>query len=119
MIGIVGPSGAGKSTLVNLISRLYDVNEGEIKLDGVNVKDLSQRPLRKHIGIVSQEVYVFIGTIAENIAYANPDCTLGRLSMQRKSRMHTTLLWLFQKAMIRSSVREDIICQVVKNNGFR
>ncbi|MCJ7841596.1 ABC transporter ATP-binding protein/permease [Lederbergia sp. NSJ-179] len=76
MIGIVGPSGAGKSTLVNLISRLYDVHEGEIKLDGINVKDLSTDTLRKHIGIVSQEVYVFIGTIAENIAYANPDCSL-------------------------------------------
>ncbi|MBS4218447.1 ATP-binding cassette domain-containing protein [Bacillus sp. FJAT-49711] len=76
MIGIVGPSGAGKSTLVNLISRLYDVNEGEIKIDGINVKDLAADTLRSNIGIVSQEVYVFIGTIAENIAYANPDCSL-------------------------------------------
>lgn len=76
MIGIVGPSGAGKSTLVNLISRIYEVNEGEIKLDGINVKDLTADTLRKHIGIVSQEVYVFMGTIAENIAYANPDCSL-------------------------------------------
>ncbi|MCR2823646.1 ABC transporter ATP-binding protein [Lederbergia panacisoli] len=76
MIGIVGPSGAGKSTLVNLISRLYDVNEGEIKIDGMNVKDLATDTLRNNIGIVSQEVYVFIGTIAENIAYANPDCSL-------------------------------------------
>ncbi|KRG16361.1 ABC transporter [Virgibacillus soli] len=76
MIGIVGPSGAGKSTLVNLISRIYEVNEGEIKLDGINVKDLTSDTLRKHIGIVSQEVYVFIGTIAENIAYANPECLL-------------------------------------------
>ncbi|MEK3888823.1 ABC transporter transmembrane domain-containing protein [Bacillus sp. FSL K6-3431] len=76
MIGVVGPSGAGKSTLVNLISRLYEVNEGDIKLDGINVKDLSTHTLRKHIGIVSQEVYVFMGTIAENIAYANPDCSL-------------------------------------------
>jgi ATP-binding cassette subfamily B protein len=76
MIGIVGHSGAGKSTLVNLISRLYDVTEGEIRIDGVNVKDIAGESLRKHIGIVSQEVYVFMGTIAENIAYAKPDCTL-------------------------------------------
>lgn len=76
MIGVVGPSGAGKSTLVNLVSRLYEVDEGEIKLDGINVKDLSMESLRKHIGIVSQEVYVFMGTVAENIAYANPDCSL-------------------------------------------
>lgn len=76
MIGVVGHSGAGKSTLVNLISRLYDVNEGEIRIDGRNVKDLTFGSLRKNIGIVSQEVYVFMGTIAENIAYANPDCTV-------------------------------------------
>jgi ATP-binding cassette, subfamily B, bacterial len=76
MIGVVGPSGAGKSTLVNLISRLYDVSEGDIMLDGINVKDLTTYTLRENIGIVSQEVYVFMGTIAENIAYANPDCSV-------------------------------------------
>lgn len=76
MIGVVGHSGAGKSTLVNLISRLYDVNEGEIRIDGHDVRELSFDTLRSHIGIVSQETYVFMGTIAENIAYANPDCTL-------------------------------------------
>lgn len=76
MIGVVGSSGAGKSTLVNLVSRLYDVTEGEILLDGINVKDLSADTLRKQIGIVSQEIYVFMGTIAENIAYANPECSM-------------------------------------------
>lgn len=76
MIGVVGHSGAGKSTLVNLISRLYDINEGEIRIDGINVKDLTMASLRTNIGIVSQEVYVFIGSIAENIAYANPECTM-------------------------------------------
>ncbi|XEC96327.1 ABC transporter ATP-binding protein [Paenibacillus tarimensis] len=76
MIGIVGQSGAGKSTLVNLISRLYDVTGGSIRLDGIDVRDLSVASLRRHIGIVSQEVYVFMGTIAENIAYANPDCSV-------------------------------------------
>lgn len=76
MIGVVGPSGAGKSTLVNLISRLYEIDAGEIKLDGINIKDLTTETLRKNIGIVSQEVYVFMGTIAENIAYADPDCSV-------------------------------------------
>lgn len=76
MIGVVGHSGAGKSTLVNLIPRLYDVNEGEIRIDGIRIKDLSMASLRKHIGIVSQDVYVMSGSIAENIAYADPDCTL-------------------------------------------
>lgn len=74
MIGVVGHSGAGKSTLVNLVSRLYDVTAGEIRIDGVNVKELSVASLRRHIGIVSQDVYVFSGSIAENIAYADPDC---------------------------------------------
>ncbi|WP_260183088.1 ABC transporter ATP-binding protein [Paenibacillus baekrokdamisoli] len=76
MIGVVGHSGAGKSTLVNIISRLYDVSEGEIRIDGINVKDLTTASLRNNIGIVSQDVYVFSGSIAENIAYANPECSV-------------------------------------------
>jgi len=76
MVGVVGHSGAGKSTLVNLISRLYDVNEGAITIDGVNVKDLAAESLRSNIGIVSQDVYVLSGSIAENIAYARPDCNV-------------------------------------------
>lgn len=72
MVGVVGHSGAGKSTLVNLISRFYDVNEGSIEIDGVNVKDYPFRFLRENIGIVSQDIYVFNGTVADNIAYAKP-----------------------------------------------
>jgi ATP-binding cassette subfamily B protein len=76
MIGIVGHSGAGKSTLVNLITRLYDVEEGTIKIDGVDIKDLKIADIRRNISIVSQEVYIFMGTVAENIAYANPNCSM-------------------------------------------
>jgi len=76
MIGIVGKTGAGKSTIVNLIARLYDVNEGYIKIDDVNVKDIAFKDLRKDIGIVSQEIYLFIGTIADNIRYAKPNASL-------------------------------------------
>ena len=75
VLGIVGRSGAGKSTLVNLISRLYDVQEGEIYIDGINVRDMGFRELRKNIAMVSQETYIFMGTAAENIAYARPDAT--------------------------------------------
>lgn len=75
MLGIVGRSGAGKSTLVNLISRLYDVEEGEILIDGVNVKDLSFASLHRSIAMVSQETYIFMGTVAQNIAYARPEAT--------------------------------------------
>lgn len=72
MLGIVGKSGAGKSTLVNLISRLYDADSGEVLLDGINVKDLAFSSLRGAVAMVSQETYIFMGTIAENIAYARP-----------------------------------------------
>jgi ATP-binding cassette subfamily B protein len=73
MLGIVGKTGAGKSTMANLIARLYDVMEGSITIDGVNVKQLSLAQLRQSIGIVSQDIYLFIGTIADNIRYARPD----------------------------------------------
>lgn len=75
VFGIVGRSGAGKSTLVNLISRLYDTEEGEVLVDGVNVKQYGFRELRKNVAMVSQETYIFMGTVAENIAYARPDAS--------------------------------------------
>lgn len=79
MLGIVGRSGAGKTTLVNLISRLYDVNEGTITIDGINVKEYSFADLRRNVAMVSQETYIFMGTVAENIAYAKPGATKGEI----------------------------------------
>ena len=75
MIGIVGHSGCGKTTLINLIMRLYDVNEGAIKIDSVNIKDISQNALRSQIGVVLQETFLFSGTIRDNIKYAQPLAT--------------------------------------------
>ncbi len=72
MLGIVGPSGVGKSTLINLIMRLYDVREGSIKIDGIDIRDYSQDALRSQIGVVLQETFLFSGTIYENLAYAKP-----------------------------------------------
>ena len=72
MIGIVGHSGSGKTTLINLLMRLYDVNEGEILIDGVNIKDISQEALRSQIGVVLQETHLFSGTVRENIRYSKP-----------------------------------------------
>ncbi len=75
MIGIVGHSGCGKTTLINLLMRLYDVNEGAIEIDDVNIKDISQNALRTQIGIVLQETFLFSGTIRDNIRYAMPHAT--------------------------------------------
>lgn len=75
MLGIVGRSGAGKTTLVNLISRLYDPQQGEIYLDGINVKDIAFSDLRRNVAMVSQETYIFMGSVLDNIAYANPKAT--------------------------------------------
>jgi len=72
MIGLVGESGAGKSTLANLLCRFYDVTEGAICVDGVDVRELSLAPFRRNIGLVLQEPLLFFGTIAENIAYGRP-----------------------------------------------
>lgn len=75
MLGIVGKTGAGKTTISNLIARLYDPKEGVVKIDGIDVKDLSSKQLRKNIGIVSQDIFLFMGTVADNIRYAKPDAT--------------------------------------------
>lgn len=75
MIGIVGRSGVGKSTLINLLMRMYDVTDGAIKIDGIDIKDISQESLRSQIGVVLQETFLFSGTIYDNIAYAKPNAT--------------------------------------------
>lgn len=72
-LGIVGHTGAGKSTLANLLTRLYDVESGSITIDGIDLRDLSFATLRSHIAIVSQETYLFRGTIMDNIRYASPE----------------------------------------------
>ncbi|MBQ7875922.1 MAG: ABC transporter ATP-binding protein [Clostridia bacterium] len=75
MIGLVGHSGAGKSTITNIITRLYDIDEGELTIDGVNIKDIEHGDLHRRIGMVLQETHLFSGTIMENIAFARPDAT--------------------------------------------
>ena len=74
-IGLVGKSGTGKSTLINLVMRMYEVDEGSVSIDGVDIRDISQECLRSQIGVVLQETFLFNGSIYDNIAYAKKDAT--------------------------------------------
>jgi ATP-binding cassette subfamily B protein len=76
MIGLVGHSGAGKSTVINLLMRLYDVDEGTIELDGININEIDKNYYKHNLGIVLQESYLFSGSILSNITYAKPDATV-------------------------------------------
>jgi len=74
-VALVGPSGGGKTTMCHLIPRFYEIDGGAITIDGINVKDMTRLALRKNVGIVAQDVFLFGGTIKENIAYGNLDAT--------------------------------------------
>lgn len=74
-VALVGPSGGGKTTLCHLIPRFYDLDEGQILIDGKDIKDITMKSLRKNIGLVQQDVFLFTGTIKENILYGNVDAT--------------------------------------------
>ena len=75
MIALVGPTGAGKSTIINLILRFYDVNEGTVRIDDINVRKVTQASLRRQIGFVLQDNVLFSGTVAENIAFGHPSAS--------------------------------------------
>ncbi|MFP3722206.1 ABC transporter ATP-binding protein [Niallia circulans] len=74
-IALVGPTGAGKSTIINLLSRFYDVNEGSVKIDGIDVRDVTLKSLRSQMGVMLQDTFVFSGTILDNIRYGKLDAT--------------------------------------------
>ncbi len=78
-LALVGPSGGGKSTICSLLPRFYDVDAGSIRIDGQDVRKVTQKSLHEQIGLVQQDVYLFDGTIAENIAYGKPDATAGEI----------------------------------------
>ena len=79
-VALVGPSGGGKSTTCALLPRFYDVDSGSILIDGQDIRGVTQRSLRESIGLVQQDVYLFDGTIAENIAYGKPDATAAEIA---------------------------------------
>lgn len=84
-LALVGPSGGGKTTLCSLIPRFYDATEGHVRIDGHDVRDITLRSLRRAVGIVQQDVYLFSGTVYENIAYGRPDAT--REEVQHAAQM--------------------------------
>lgn len=84
-IAIVGPTGCGKTTLINLLMRFYDVDEGEILIDGVNIKDMKRKNLRSLYGMVLQDTWLFTGTVRDNISYANPDASIEQIQDAAKT----------------------------------
>ena len=94
-VALVGPSGGGKSTLCNLSPRFYNVNSGSITLDGVDIRDFKLQSLRKNIGIVSQSVFLFDGTIRDNIAYGNLDASEEEIiDAAKKANIHDYIMTL-------------------------
>ncbi|MBE6879101.1 MAG: ABC transporter ATP-binding protein [Ruminococcaceae bacterium] len=94
-VALVGPSGGGKTTICSLIPRFYDVTKGSITLDGRNIKDITQKSLRQNIGIVQQDVYMFYGTIRENIAYGKAGATEEEIiEAAKKANIHDFIISL-------------------------
>ena len=92
-VAVVGPSGGGKSTLCQLIPRFYDVTAGRILIDGVDVRTVQQHSLREHIGIVQQDVFIFAGTIYDNIRYGRPDATEAEIvAAARKAEIYDDIV---------------------------
>ncbi len=95
VIALLGPTGSGKSTVVNLIPRFYDVTGGQITIDGTDIRDVTLDSLRSNIGIVQQDVFLFVGTIRENISYGRPDATQEQIeSAAKAARIHDFIVSL-------------------------
>ncbi|MBU1108508.1 MAG: ATP-binding cassette domain-containing protein, partial [Candidatus Riflebacteria bacterium] len=78
-VALVGPTGAGKTTIANLIARLYDVTEGAVAIDGLDVRQVTQKTLRRQMGLVPQDPFLFTGTIADNIRFSRPDASMSAI----------------------------------------
>jgi ATP-binding cassette subfamily B protein len=92
-VALVGPSGVGKTTLCSLIPRFYEVTEGRITLDGIDIREIKLKSLRRKIGIVQQDVYLFAGSILENIRYGKPEATVGEvIAAAKKANAHDFIM---------------------------
>jgi ATP-binding cassette subfamily B protein len=94
-VALVGSSGVGKTTLCSLIPRFYEVNEGAVFIDGINIKDITLRSLRRNVGVVQQDVYLFAGNVYENIRYGKPDASEAEIiEAAKKANAHEFILSL-------------------------
>jgi ATP-binding cassette subfamily B protein len=92
-VGIIGATGSGKTTLMNLLCRFYDVTDGEIKIDDINLKDMDLYSLRDNIGMAMQDVFLFSDTVEGNIAYARPNCSFEEVQKVAKiANAHSFIL---------------------------
>lgn len=123
-IALVGPSGSGKTTICSLLPRFYDVTEGRVTIDGNDVRKLTLESLRSQIGLVSQDVYLFGGSIKDNIAYGKPDATMDEIvDAAKKANIHDFIMELPDKydtfvgergtPIVRRSEAEDFHCEGV------
>ncbi|ADG40660.1 MULTISPECIES: ABC transporter ATP-binding protein [Leuconostoc] len=95
MVALVGPTGSGKTTVMNLLNRFYDVNEGAVKFDNVDVRDLDLKSLRDHVGIVLQDSVLFSGTVGDNIKFGKPDATDDEMiDAAKQANIHTFIMSL-------------------------
>ena len=119
MIGLVGPTGAGKSTLINLICRFFDVAEGAILADGVDIRSYPIAEYRSNIGIVLQDPFLFYGTIAENIAYGKPNATRSEIIAAARAARATISSCNSPTATIPSSASAANLSPAANANAFR
>ncbi len=97
-VALVGPSGGGKTTLCNLIPRFFDFNEGDIKIDGISIKDVTLDSLRRNIGVVAQDVFLFTGTVKDNIVIGKSDASYTEIiDACKKARIHDFIMTLPEK----------------------
>ena len=108
-VAFVGATGAGKTTITNLINRFYDIADGKIRYDGININKIKKSDLRRSLGVVLQDVHLFTGTVMDNIRYGRLDATDEECIAAEKSPMQTVLLICSPKATIRCLARVALI----------
>jgi len=117
-MALVGPSGGGKTTLCQLIPRFYEVNDGKILVDGINIKDIKMKFLRENIGLVQQDIFLFTGTIKENILYGKPDAEDAEVVKAAKDANIHDFIMSLPEGYDSYIGEKGINFQGVKNRGY-